>query len=153
MAEPNIITTLRRKRDELEIVLRSYEAKIEVSRLDLAHIEATLRMFELGDDFRISPSPMSLSRFFRYREISTLCLKALEAAPDGLDTRELALVVIHAKGMDETDALMRRAVARHVAFAVKGQQKRGRIANLGKRRRVCVWRLANATHEKHNAVD
>jgi hypothetical protein len=37
---------------------------------------------------------MGLSRIFERREIPSLCLEALGKAPDGLDTRELALELI-----------------------------------------------------------
>jgi hypothetical protein len=46
MAESQTLVVLRNKRDEIERVTAAYEKKIEAAKLDLAHVNATLRMFE-----------------------------------------------------------------------------------------------------------
>jgi hypothetical protein len=71
MAEPQIVNTLRSKRDELERIIGSYEKAIESARRDLAHINATYAY----------PSRMSIIRVFRRGEIFALCRAAL--AQDG----------------------------------------------------------------------
>ncbi|KAF0135354.1 MAG: Uncharacterized protein FD139_597 [Methylocystaceae bacterium] len=140
MAEPNIVLTLRRKRDELESLIISYEQTLAATRCDLTHVNATLAIFEASGEMHQAAS-MGIQRIFRYREITKLCMAALESAGAPLDTRELAIAVIRAKGLDERDALLRKAVASHVIHAVKGQEKRRRIAKAGKRNGVCVWRI------------
>jgi hypothetical protein len=111
MAEPQIVNTLRSKRDELERIIGSYERAIEAARRDLAHVNATLQLFERDGVASSYPSKMSIIRVFRRGEIFAICKGALAQAPAGLDTRELALVVLCAKGMDEGDAVLRKAVA------------------------------------------
>lgn len=139
MADPQILTTLRRKRDEMEAAIRAYEKKTETLRRDLAHINATLRLFELNGAHEVFPVHMDLSRLFKRFEIGRLCHDALAAAPDGLDTRELALAVIRAKGMDEGDAVLRKAVGYRIVQALRMQELRGRVRGVGKRKGVRVW--------------
>jgi hypothetical protein len=46
MAEPQIVNTLRSKRDELERIISSYETATIAARRDLMHVDATLELFE-----------------------------------------------------------------------------------------------------------
>ena len=79
MAEPQIVTTLRTKRDELELerIIGSYEKVIEATRVDLSHINATLQLFERYGAPRDYPSRMSIIRVFKRGEIFALCEAAL----------------------------------------------------------------------------
>lgn len=76
---------------------------------------------------------------FRPREIGKLCHAAL-AQESPLDTRELALRVMRAKGMDESDKVLRSSVAHRVVQALSMQLKRGQIASPCKRDGVRLWR-------------
>jgi hypothetical protein len=140
MTEPQIVNTLRTKRSEVEKAIKAYEREVEKLKLDLAHISATLAMFEtdaIKSDFRV---PMSIARIFRKGEAFGLCKKALEAAPDGLDTRELAVIVMEAKGLDTSDKVMRKAVALSLVNVLGMRHKRGHIGAGGMRKGVRVWR-------------
>jgi hypothetical protein len=139
MADPHILTTLRRKRDGMEAAIRAYEKKVEVLRRDLAHVNATLRLFELNGEHEVFPVHMDLTRLFKRGEVFAICRQALEAAPAGLDTRELGLAVIRAKGMDEGDAVLRKAVNYRIVQAMRMQELRGRVAGVRKRKGVRVW--------------
>jgi len=68
-----------------------------------------------------------------------LCHEAL-AIEAPLDTRELALRVMRAKGMDESDKVLRSTVAHRVVQALSMQVKRGMVASDGKRDGVRLWR-------------
>lgn len=139
MADPQIVTTFRRRRDEMEAAIRAYEKKTEALRRDLAHVNATLRMFELNGEHEVFPVHMDLTRIFKRFEIGRLCHEALAAAPEGLDTRELALAVIRAKGMDEGDAVLRKAINYRIVQAMRMQEKRRMVCGAGKRKGVRVW--------------
>ncbi len=139
MAEPHIVTTLRRKRDEMEAAIRAYEKKTEALRRDLAHVNATLRLFELNGEHEVFPVHMDLTRLFKRGEVWRICQETLAGAPEGLDTRELGLAVIRAKGMDEGDAVLSKAINYRIVQAMRMQEKRGRIFGLGKRKSVRVW--------------
>jgi hypothetical protein len=54
---------------------------------------------------------MNLTRLFPRNELPQLDREALEAHPDGIDTRAIALHVIEAKGLDASDRHLRKAIA------------------------------------------
>jgi hypothetical protein len=84
---------------------------------------------------------MSIAKLFKRGEIWGYCKKALERAPDGLDTRELALVVIRAKGMDAADAVLRNALAAAIIGILPMRAKRGQLVKGPRRHGVILWRL------------
>jgi hypothetical protein len=140
MAEPQIVNTLRSKRDELERIIGSYEKAIEAARRDLAHVNATLQLFERDGVPNAYPSKMSIIRLFRRGEVFSICKAALAQVADGMDTRELAVAVLRAKGMDEGDAVLRKAIAYSIINVMRAQHRRGNVTDSGRRRGVRVWR-------------
>ncbi|MGA3302585.1 MAG: hypothetical protein ABSC72_04770 [Methylovirgula sp.] len=141
MSDPQIAVTLRRKRDELESIIKAYESKIEAAQHDLMHVNATLRLFELNGAVEVFPVHADTYRLFKRSEIGRLCKDALATAPEGLDTRELARAVIRAKGLDESDAVLRKSVAFRVVQTLSMQWRRGKIDSQGKRQGVRLWKL------------
>lgn len=139
MSEPQIVNTLGAKRDELERIIVSYEKATEAARRDLSHVNATLALFEKEGAPQAYPSKMSIIRVFKRGEIFAICKEALAQAPGGMDTRELALAVLRSKGMDESDAVLRKAVAYSIINVMRAQFRRGKIKDAGKRRGVRVW--------------
>ena len=140
MAESQTLMVLRRKRDDIERAITSYEKEIAKARRDLAHVNATLRMFESPNERTEFPVYVDTLRLFRRGEIVTICKAAL-AEEGPLDTRELALRVIRAKGLDEADNVLRTSLALRIVQAMTLQRKRGTVKSPGKRRGVCVWGL------------
>jgi hypothetical protein len=140
MAEPHILSTLRRKRDDIESAIATYESKIEDARRDLAAVAATLRLFELNGEAREFPAYADIGRLWRRGEITAVCREAL-SKEGPLDTRELAVRVLRAKGLDDNDKVMRQTVAFRVVQALSIAAKRGRFGSNGKRKGVRVWRV------------
>jgi hypothetical protein len=140
MADPHIVSTLQRKRDDIENAIAAYQKKIEAAKRDLSHVNATLAMF-VGPEGRTQfPVYMDTLRLFRRGEIVTLCKAAL-AKEGPLDTRELAVRVIRAKGLDAKDTVLRRSVAFRIVQAMRLQAGRGKLDVLPKRKGVRMWRL------------
>jgi hypothetical protein len=139
MADPHIVSTLTSKRDAIEGVIAAYERKIEAAKRDLSHVNATLAMFDGPEGRTQFPTYMDTLRLFKRGEIVIICKQALKDGP--LDTRELALCVIRAKGMDIADAILRRSVAFRIVQAMLLQAKRLRVGVLAKRKGVRIWRL------------
>ena len=133
MAEFQIVNTLRSKRDELEHVVASYEKAIDAARCDLSHVNATLELFSAVRNRGLILPRMSLIRVFRRGEIFALCKEALAQAPAGMDTRELARTVLRAKGMDENDAILRKALAYSIINVMRQQFRRGHVQDVGRR--------------------
>ena len=143
MAESSIVTAPRTKRDELERNIGSYEAATTAAKPDLAHVNATLELLERDGGQTAYPSRLSIVRMFKRGELFALCNAALAEAPKGLDTRELARAVICARGMDETDAVLRKAIGFRIVQVMLRQKMRGRIIGAAKRKGVRVWRLSD----------
>lgn len=98
MAEPQIVNTLAAKIETVERYTAEIKKRVQAARHDLAHLQATLRLFRRDDD--TGPVYIGLTRIFRRGEITGLSLAALRGSPVGLDTRELARAVMEAKGLD-----------------------------------------------------
>jgi len=79
MADPHLVTTLRRKLGEIEGVISAYRAKIEEAERDLSSVATTLRLFELGDQREQFPAHLALGRFFGRGELLGACTAALIA--------------------------------------------------------------------------
>jgi len=72
----------------------------------------------------------SLGRFARRR-----------SSKGPLTTKELALYLMKAKGMDLGDAVLAKAIGNRLIHSLRMQQQRGSGEREGKRKGVSVWRL------------
>lgn len=141
MAEIRTVTTLETKRTEIRNAIAEYERRLAQARADLAHVTACIRLFDTSDTTpcRI-PAYADLHRLFRHRELGNLCREAL-AKSGPQDTRELALYVVAAKGLDAGDNPLVQAIGYRVIQTMRMQQKRGKLADRGKRAGRIVWAL------------
>ena len=139
MPEIRTVTTLQRKRKEIAASVKRYERQIAQARSDLAHVEACIRLFAA------SGKPSDLARYvdtyrlFKRGEPWAICAKALASGPR--DTRELALEMMKAKGMDTADAVLAKGLTNRLIHSLRMQEQRGRVRRDGKRRGVSVWKL------------
>lgn len=131
---------LRRKRDQIRDTIAAYESKLREAQADLAHVLATLRLFESSGSSGEVTAYMDLNRVFRRGETTALCIAALEREGP-LDTRELTARVLRAKGLDDGDKVISQAVALRIVQTLRMRAKRGKIDGTLRRRGVCVWRL------------
>lgn len=139
---PQVINTLRTKADQLEAFIAKAERDIDRARKDLAHVHATMTLFEAPRE-NGQPSYMNVNALFRRRELANICKQALASGP--MDTRELASWVIQHKGLDGDDRYLRTAIALRVVQALTMQAKRGAgVERAGKVSNVVVWRLAQS---------
>jgi hypothetical protein len=138
MADPQVLSTLRRKRDDIENVIAAYRAKIKDAERDLCAVTATLRLFELNGEPRQFPAYADIGRLWKRGEIVMVCREAL-AKEGPLDTRELALRVVNAKGLNAGDKVLRQTVAFRIVQALSIAAKRGKLGSGGKRNGVRVW--------------
>jgi hypothetical protein len=63
MALPLSVSMLRLKRDQIRDTIVSYEAKLRESQADLAHVLATLRLFDASGQPADFPPYMDLKHF------------------------------------------------------------------------------------------
>ena len=78
MAEPLSVTMLRAKRDKIRDVIAAYERKLRLAQTDLAHVNATLRLFAATGEPEDFPPYMDLTRVFQRGETTAICLAALQ---------------------------------------------------------------------------
>jgi hypothetical protein len=144
MGEPIVILALRKKRDRIEAVIAGYERKIKEAQSDLAHVVASLRLFELSGDPSEFPAYIDLNRILRRGETTRLCMAAL-CAEGPLDTRQLAQRVMAAKGLNVDDKVLAQAIALRIVQTLRVKALRGGpLDGTTKRKGICVWQLRNA---------
>ncbi len=113
MAEPQVLSTLKRKQTNIQSYIRDLEKRLTQARHDLAHVNATIRLFEIGDGQPQFPVYASFRGLYRKGELTKLCLEALGKLPERTGTsREIAEYIIAQKGWDGSDKALRTAVAR-----------------------------------------
>ena len=97
MEEPLVIQTLKRKRAEISGAIAAYQAQIAQARHDLAHINASIRLFEGGE--RNRAQYIVSHGFFKKGEIADICVRHLMAHGE-LNTRQLAERVMCERNLD-----------------------------------------------------
>jgi hypothetical protein len=85
------------------------------------------------------PRYVDVCRLFARGEPIALYKEALASGPKS--TRELALQVMEAKGLDTGDKVLAKAVASQLICALRMQASRGRIVRDGKKGNALVWWL------------
>lgn len=144
MAIPHSVFTLRRKRNEIRDAITAYEAKLREARADLAHVLATLRLFEASGEPADFPACVDLNRVFRRGEATEFCIATLRAEGP-LDTRELTGRLMKAKGLNASDKVISQAVSLRIVQSLRVRAKRRKeIGGSLRRRGVCVWRITSA---------
>jgi hypothetical protein len=139
MGEIRTVTTLKRKRDEISASIRMYEKKIAQARADMAHVAAAIRIFEASDRPADLAQYVDHYRLFKRGEPWAICAAAL--AKGSLTTKDLALALMRAKGLDLTDAVMVRTIGHRLIHSLRMQEQRGRVKREGKQKAMLTWRL------------
>ena len=140
MGEPHAAFALKRKRDEICGVIAHYERLLREAQHDLAHVNSALRLFEATGEAADLPPYVDLNRVLRRGETTKICMDAL-AAEGPLDTRQLALRVIRAKGLSESDKVLAQTVALRVVQTLRMRARRNKVECVTKTKGVCLWRL------------
>ena len=141
MADPLVIQSLKAMRAQILGRIAAYEAQIAQARHDLAHVNATLRLFTEPEKQRARY--LVSHGFFRKGEIAELCVGQLEI--DGaLSTRELAERVMAARGLDVADVTLRNSVVFKVVQALRHANRHRLVRMVEKRKGMCVWAPGDA---------
>jgi hypothetical protein len=118
MSEPIAVLALRRKRDEISGTIAHYKRLLREAQYDLAHVNASLRLFEATGEAADLPPCVDLNLILRSGKTTKICIDAL-AAEGPLDTRQLATRVIRAKGLSESDKVLAQTVAHRVVQTLR----------------------------------
>lgn len=129
---------LRRKRDQISGIIAGYERKIKDARVDLGHINAALRLFEVTGEASELPPYVDLNRLLKRGETTAICMNAL-ASEGPLDTRELTLRVMRAKGLNQTDRVMAKSISLRIVQTLRMRVHNGKLDKPTMRKGVCLW--------------
>ncbi|AIQ89774.1 hypothetical protein [Methylobacterium oryzae] len=142
MAVPQIVHTLTEKRNEIEAHIKELRRQLGAAERDLSSVNAVLALYDLSPSTQTRfPAYANLNRLFAYGEMFKLCKAALEEAGKPLDTREITRAIIRAKGWDENDAMLRKAIAYRLVQNLSRAAMQGRIGDAGRQKGVRIWSL------------
>jgi hypothetical protein len=118
MGEPHVVSVLQDKRSELAGLVIELEKQICRHRSNLAHVDATMRLF----DPKIAPASASSSanqvagrhEWFRRGECRRLIYDVLRDAPGPMTTQEISKAVVEAKGIFVEDGPTRALIAKTI---------------------------------------
>ena len=143
MAELHVMDALREKRSELSGAVSRLEQQLAQHRGSLAHLDATMRLFDpglLSQDADPAPQRERVS-WFGPGECRRLIYDVLRDAPQPLATRELAERVMAARGTPAADKRTRALIQKTVLASLsraKGTIERTEVAG------VVSWRVCQA---------
>jgi D-hexose-6-phosphate mutarotase len=141
MTDLLVVQSLRDLRAEILGRITAYEAQIAQAKHDLAHLNATLRLFTEPEKQRARY--LVSHGFFKKGEIADICVGQLEV--DGaMTTRELAERVMAARRLDIADATQRNSVVFKVVQALRHAKRRRLVRMMEKHKGVCVWAPGDA---------
>ena len=140
MAEPHVIGALRNKRAELAGMLRQLEQQLVQQRANLAHVDATMRLFD--PDVRpkdIRPKQLrERNAWFHQGECLRLIYDELREATQPATTRELAERIMRVKAIPVADDQRRERVQKTLLASLnRAKQTIARVEIAG----VVRWRL------------
>ena len=111
MTQPLIINGLIAKRAELSGLITDLEERMHQARADMAHIDATLRLFDpdaVPENIRPKAPAAARSGFFANGEISRRCREAVRRANgDPVSAESIVRWTMAEKGLDPEDAKLR----------------------------------------------
>ncbi len=140
MAEPHVIGALRNKRAELAGLVCQLERQLSRQQADLAHLDATLRLFDPTIRLTaIRPRRQYVrNTWFRHGECLRLIYDALREAGQPVTTRELCERIMQIKAIPAAEARTRDLVQRTLLVSLnraKDTIARGEVGG------VVAWRL------------
>ena len=134
MSEPHLISALKAKQEEIKKRISALKKEIKAQRNELETVTKVMRMFEA------TPRTEG-NRLFKRGTVSRLIFDALRANPEGLDTHQLAAVIIKEEGFDANDPEMAATIRQRCMMAMYRFIDRGQVVK-EMRGPVKVWRLA-----------
>ena len=140
MAELHVIGALRNKRAELAGMLNQLEQQLMQQRANLAHVDATTRLFDPNirpKDIR-PKRPRARNAWFRRDECLRLIYDELREATQPVTTRELAERIMRVKAIPAADDQRRERVQKTLLASLnRAKQTIERVEIAG----VVRWRL------------
>lgn len=146
MADPHVLTALNAKYARLTGELQRLNRRAEKVRADIAHVEATIRLFRadwVGE--AVKPiNPIKPSRWKRRGQGLVTALSIMREAGGPMTAREVATKALSAQGMELPDSKTLSAVAGSLAASLERRVGHGITIIEGRPRR---WQLTGKAGE------
>jgi hypothetical protein len=116
MSELSIVASLREKRLEMTGILEDLERQASARRVDLAHLGATIRLFD-PNDILVADQPVRrrlYNNWFRPGECRRRIHDVLRDATDPMTTREIVETIMAAKHLSSDDVRARELIHKTV---------------------------------------
>jgi hypothetical protein len=116
MSELLIVSSLREKRLELAGILDDLERQANARRADLAHLDATIRLFAPNDILDAGQPALRrrYNEWFRPGECRRKIHDVLRDAVEPMTTREIVEKIMAARGLSSDDARARELIHKTV---------------------------------------
>ena len=146
MSEALVVQSLKNKRSEIHGWIAAYEVQIAQARHDLAHVNATIRLFTEPEHQRARY--MVSHGFFKKGEIADICARHLGV--DGeMTTRQLAERVMAERKLDASDRTLRNSVVFKVVQALRHAKRRKLVRMVEKRKGAACKTLIDSERRKN----
>jgi hypothetical protein len=112
MSELSVVSSLREKRLEVTEILEGLERQADARRADLAHLDATIRLFD-PNNILGAAQPARGRRYndwFRHGECRRRIHDVLRDATEPMTTREIVEKIMAAKHLSSEDARARELI-------------------------------------------
>ena len=131
MPEPHVLSALKAKRSRVAGEIIHAQEIVAKRTKELLAIDAVIRLFSPDcDPDMIAPiRPASRGLFFRYRELSRLCLSILRNAKGPLTLDSILDRVVAAKGLPD-DPRLRRCIYEITRQALMRQVQHGHVRRI-----------------------
>ena len=138
MAEPHVMSALAAKRAEITGLIVALERQITQHQAALAHIDATLRLFDPSVKLaEIAPKrpPHARSPYFVLGEIVDRCRDALRSGGE-VTAEAIAIKAMRDKGLDPADRKLRSDFVKRVHWTLQRMRGNGELDRIGKNANV-----------------
>lgn len=140
MAQSPVVYALIAKRSELAGLIKDLEKRAQQARIDLLHIDATLRMFDpdaTPEEIKAKHRAGARLDYFKPGEITRLCREAMWAdRGQPIAIGQLVVRTMQAKGLDPNNVKLRRDLKCRFRWAMRALQVSGAAERVGSGRDV-----------------
>lgn len=143
MSEPHVITALIAKRGELAGLIDYHMQEIKRLDSELHHLDATIKLFAPEYDLRTVKAKKHRKKnaHFKTGECARLVLDVLREHGETMSTDSIAMAILKKKGLDENDKDVVAFVKKAAITALRHQDKRQLVKNVGKNGANLLWKL------------
>jgi hypothetical protein len=142
---PHVVTGLIEKRREIAGQIEALQARMRQAVADLDHVEAAIRLFKPDIDLeeiapRVVPPPHAAFK----AEVSRIVLDTLRRTTRPLSTREVALALMKARGLNIADPKIVRTIQQRTVACLGHWKRRGYLKSAPGpgAKSALVWEIA-----------